>query len=130
VKGQTSENRAFWNGLSEQKFLLQYDKRSARYQFYPKPWGPSVLGLALEWRAASGTGVIVAFTEDRTRRATPPVLLVLVRLDEGPRVFAPIVNCRFGELRAGARVKFYWSDAQAFPYQFELESLEEGGRLE
>jgi uncharacterized OB-fold protein len=117
VRTQTSENNPFWEGLSEQNFLLQYDRKSDSYQFYPRPTNLFTLGHPLEWRPASGAGVVIAFTEDLTRasKAVAPTLLVLVRLDEGPRVFAPIVGCQFGDLKIGARVNFFWSDAQAYP---------------
>jgi uncharacterized OB-fold protein len=121
VKGQTAENSAFWSGLLERKFLLQYDARAARYQFYPKPISLFTTDLALEWRAAAGTGTIVSFTEDRTRiaKGEPALLLVLARLDEGPRVLAPIVGCRFEDLKIGIGVEFCWGETQAHPYQFQ-----------
>jgi uncharacterized OB-fold protein len=82
----------------------------------------------LDWRPAAGTGAIVAFTEDRTRasNAKPPVLLVLVQLDEGPRVFAPVIDCQLGDLNIGARVKLFWSDTQVYPYQFKLINGDDG----
>jgi uncharacterized OB-fold protein len=119
---QTAENSAFWSGLREQKFLLQYDARAARYQFYPRPTSLFTRDGALEWRAAAGTGTIVAFTEDRTRTAKgePGLVLVLARLDEGPRVLAPMVGCRFADLKIGAAVEVCWSEGQVHPYQFQL----------
>jgi uncharacterized OB-fold protein len=122
VKGQTAENSAFWNGLSERKFLLQYDTRAARYQFYPKPMSLFTMDVVLEWRASAGTGTIVSFTEDRTRtsKGEPALLLVLVRLNEGPRVLAPIVGCRLEDLKIGVAVEFCWCQTQAHPYQFKL----------
>jgi uncharacterized protein len=119
---EKSTSSEFWNGLSKQMFLLQYDRISARYQFYPRPISLFNVARTLDWRPAAGTGAIVAFTEDRTRRpsAKAPVLLVLVQLDEGPRVFAPAIGCQLADLKIGARVKFSWSETQAYPYQFEL----------
>jgi acetyl-CoA acetyltransferase/uncharacterized OB-fold protein len=121
VKGQTAENSAFWSGLSERKFLLQYDARAARYQFHPRPISLFTTDRTLEWRTAAGTGTVVAFT-GRTRNAKgePALLLVLARLDEGPRVLAPIVGCRFADLKIGAGVEFCWSETQAHPYQFRI----------
>jgi uncharacterized protein len=122
VTGQTAENNAFWNGLSERKFLLQYDAGAARYQFHPRPISLFTTDRTLQWRAAAGTGTIVAFTEDRTRLAKGQLalLLVLVRLDEGPRVLAPIVDCRLADLKIGAGVEFCWSETLAHPYQFRI----------
>jgi uncharacterized OB-fold protein len=122
MKGQTAENSAFWSGLSERKFLLQYDARAARYQFHPRPISLFTTDRTLQWRAAAGTGTIVAFTEDRTRSAKgePALLLILARLDEGPRVLAPIVGCRFADLKIGAAVELCWSETQVHPYQFRL----------
>ncbi len=113
----------FWKGLSRQTFLLQYDRVSARYQFYPRSKSLFDVARTLDWRPAAGTGAIVAFTEDRTRgnKAKAPIRLVLVKLDEGPRVFAPVIGCQLADLKIGVRVKLVWSDDQAYPYQFELE---------
>jgi uncharacterized OB-fold protein len=119
---EKSTNSEFWNGLSKQMFLLQYDQTSSRYQFYPRSISLFNLGQTLDWRPAAGAGRIIAFTEDRTRRSSGrvPILLVLVQLDEGPRVFAPAIGCQLADLKIGARVKFLWSETQAYPYQFEL----------
>ena len=32
----TEENRTFWEGCQQEKFLLQYCERCQRYQFYPR----------------------------------------------------------------------------------------------
>jgi uncharacterized OB-fold protein len=105
----------FWAATRERKFLLQYDPRAGRYQFYPRP--VSVFGNsdALEWREAKGTGKLIAHTLCRAPapgfEAEAPYLLGLVELDEGPRVFARLVNVAPDAIAIGGRMRIVWQDA-------------------
>ena len=111
----TDVTAPFWAATKQCKFLLQYDPRAGRYQFYPRP--VSVFGTpgALEWREAKGTGKLIALTLCRAPapgfEGEAPYLLGLVQLDEGPRVFARLVNVAPGVAAVGARMRIVWQDA-------------------
>lgn len=107
-------SREFWAATAAGKFLLQHDERKAdRFVFPPRP----VLdehGKPRSWTEASGTGVLVAMTlcrvpargfQDKT-----PYLVGIVKLDEGPRVFATIVNAQTGDIRPGQKMRMVWLD--------------------
>ena len=84
---------AFWEATRNGQFLLQHDPQTGRSQFFPRP--VSVFSEAEpEWRPAAGTGRLVAVTTCRV--AAPgfeaPYLVGIVQLDEGPRVFARLIN--------------------------------------
>lgn len=114
----------FWEGVAGRRLLLQYDPAAQRYQFYPRPL--SLFGGGpLEWRPASGRGTLIA----RTLCHSPapgfeeevPYILGIVVLEEGPRIFARIVNAEFGALRIGQPMRLAWDETRSdrILYQFE-----------
>lgn len=117
----TNTARPFWDGVGQQRLMLQRDPRTGRCQFYPRAlslWseGP------LEWIQASGEGTLVAFTQ--TYFPAPgfkdqlPYLQGLVRLDEGPRVFANLSGATLQALRVGQRMRVAFDEGGAAPFTF------------
>jgi uncharacterized OB-fold protein len=106
--------KEFWAALAAGSFLLQHDERkSDRLVFPPRPFlGQG--GTRPSWTEASGTGVLVAFTVCRVPargfQSKKPYLVGIVKLDEGPRVFATIVNAQAGDIRFGQKMKMVWLD--------------------
>jgi uncharacterized protein len=110
----------FWQGLKQRRLMLQFDSASGRAQFYPRP--QSLYSEAgVQWRQASGKGVIAALTLSHV--APPgladrlPYALALVRLDEGPRLLARIV-APYESLALGQPVEIAWDCTEeegAFP---------------
>jgi hypothetical protein len=118
-------SQPFWDGVGRHELMLQFDAVRDRYQFFPRP-----LSLhstqPLEWRKAAGTGTLVAIT--LTHFPAPgfkeklPYLEGLIRLDEGPRIFAPVTGARLEQLQPGRRMRIVWpqqGDTGAHPFQFE-----------
>ncbi|MBV7484781.1 Zn-ribbon domain-containing OB-fold protein [Bordetella sp. BOR01] len=116
-------SRPFWDAVARHELLLQYDPTADRYQFYPRPIGLHTT-TALQWRKASGNGTLVAAT--RTHFAAPgfaeqvPYWEGLVRLDEGPRIFAPLGDTGTAWL-PGTRMRIAWPapGASGHPFWFE-----------
>jgi hypothetical protein len=118
----TQLTEPFWAGVREHKFLLQYDPAANRYQFYPRPLSLFSDGSKMEWREASGLGTLVARSlcyapapgfEDEV-----PYLLGIVELDEGPRVFAPVVAGE-DQPKIGTRMRIVWQQVgEQTLYQF------------
>jgi uncharacterized OB-fold protein len=108
-----SFSRPFWQATRDKKLLLQYCRRTGRYQFFPRATSIFTGRRDLEWREASGRGEI--FTWTVARRARPPFqghepfLIVVVTLEEGVNVMANMVHCGLDEIRVGLRVKPYWA---------------------
>jgi uncharacterized OB-fold protein len=120
----TALTRAFWEGARTRQLLLQYDALAGRYQFFPRP--VSIFSNATpEWREASGRGTLVALTVCRTPapgfESDVPYAVGLVKLEEGPRIFAQIVNAGDTPVRIGQAMRLVWDDSRAdYPvYQFE-----------
>ncbi len=110
---ETTLTRPFWQATKERRFLLQYDAKADRYQFYPRPIS-LYSNAALDWREAAGEGVLVAQTLCHTPApgfsAMTPYILALVKLKEGPRVFARVVDTRYDDLEIGQAMKIVWGD--------------------
>ena len=121
----TATTQPFWDGVKRRELLLQYDASHRRYQFFPRPIS-LYSNQPLEWRAAKGTGTLAAITN--TYFAAPgfadklPYLEGLITLDEGPRIFAPVIGAMLDELRPGRRMRIVWPEpdgTDAHPFQFE-----------
>lgn len=134
------ENRTsapFWAGVREHRLMLQYDPVAKRYQFYPRPISLYGASTELEWKEASGEGSLAAFT--LTHFPTPgfeaitPYIEVLVQLDEGPLLFAPLQGASYEELSVGQRVRIAWprnTGEPSHPFWFERISDGEDTRKE
>jgi uncharacterized OB-fold protein len=122
---ETHTSAPFWEGVRQRRFMLQYDAKAGRYQFFPRPLSLYSNDAVLEWREANGAGALVAFTLTYFPapgfEAELPYLEGLVQLDEGPRVFAPIAHAHYEQLRVGMRMRVCWPEAagSGHPFQFE-----------
>jgi len=106
-------SKRYWDGTREKKVFLQYDKKTGKYQFYPRA-NSIYTGRRsdIEWREVSGKGEVFTFTIARRCREPfrghEPFFIVLVTLDEGVNVMANVVNCSLEEMKIGLRMKPYW----------------------
>jgi uncharacterized OB-fold protein len=110
---ETDLTRPFWQATKERRFLLQYDPKVDRYQFYPR--SISLYSTSpLEWREAKGAGKLVAHTLCHTAApgfsALTPYILAIVQLVEGPRVFARVTGAKYEDLKIGQKMKIAWGD--------------------
>ena len=103
VKHPDSEYAAF---LKEGKFMIQRAVKSGRHIFPPRVAEPGTGERALEWVEAKGTGTVYSVTEISQRPPAPNTNVVLVDLDEGPRIISRVEGAFGPTLPAiGARVK-------------------------
>src|SRR4030088_737352 len=102
-------SKAYWDATREQRLIVQYDKRSGKYQFFPRATSIYDGRRDLEWREVSGKGEL--FSPTTAHRARPPCqghepfAIGLVTLDEGVNVMANIVHCSREQLKIGLRVQ-------------------------
>jgi uncharacterized OB-fold protein len=108
-----SFSKAYWDATREKRLILQYDRRSGKYQFFPRATSIYDGRRDLEWREVSGKGEIFSYTI--AYRARPPFqghepfAIGLVTLDEGVNVMGNIVHCPHDRLKIGLRVKPFWT---------------------
>lgn len=91
--------------LNEGRFMLQRDRASGEFFFYPRVAAPRSGSRDLEWAAPSGLGRIYAATVIHPRPPETPYGVVLVDLDEGPRLMSRVDGIPAQEVRVGARVR-------------------------
>lgn len=108
-----SFSKAYWDATREKRLIVQYDKRSGKYQFFPRATSIYDGHRDLDWREVSGKGEVFSYTI--AYRARPPFqghepfVIGLVTLDEGVNVMANIGHCGRDRLKIGLRVKPLWA---------------------
>jgi uncharacterized OB-fold protein len=97
------ETQAFWDAARESRFVVPVCIACGKAHWYPRAICPFCAGDKIEWRAASGRGVIYTFSI--MRRAKEPYVIAYVTLAEGPTMMTNIVDCDFDALRVGLPVR-------------------------
>ena len=85
----------FWQAAREGRLLIQHCGSCGRYQFYPRPYCIRCDG-AVTWVESRGTAVVYSRTEvyAEVPGFTPPYVVGVVQLDEGPRFTTHLVGDR------------------------------------
>jgi uncharacterized OB-fold protein len=101
--------RPFWDGARAEKLMIQRERASRRAFWPPKPmyWKG---GDKLEWFEASGRGTIYSYVVGYEPflpafKHLLPHIMVLVELEEGPRLVGYMVDCRPEEMAFGMKVR-------------------------
>jgi uncharacterized OB-fold protein len=92
--------------LAQGKFMLQRSRSTGRFIFYPRAAEPLTGSTDLEWIEASGRGTVYSTTVVRRKAdAGGDYNVVLVDLQEGPRMMSRVAGLPPGEVRIGMRVQ-------------------------
>jgi uncharacterized OB-fold protein len=111
-----SDSRPYWEAAARHEFQLPYCVPCQRYFFIPRVLCPHCRSEQVEWRRASGNGVIYSYTVSR-RPAGPafadrvPYVVALIDLEEGPRMMSNVVTDDADAVRIGQRVRVEFEDA-------------------
>lgn len=113
----TDLTRPFWTAAKEGRLVLQKCAKCATYQFQPKPWCIACGSRDLAWTDAKPTGTVYTFTISRSVamnfpgwQQELPVLMCLVDLDDGARLYAQVIECPPEKLQIGMRVTAVFKD--------------------
>lgn len=106
-------SEAFWEATRRRELVLPWCLTCEAPIWYPRETCPRCLGSGIEWRSASGRGVVYAVTvEHRPQnpgmRPIAPYAVALVDLDEGVRILSSIVGCAPEQVRVGTEVSLSW----------------------
>ena len=108
----SSLTQPFWDAAKKGKLTLQFDKKTGKPQFWPRPVSIHSGSTDQEWREVSGKGKLYAWTEVhvpvRGLEDFAPYVLAAVELDEGVRVMSRLINVTASELTPGMAVKVAW----------------------
>ncbi|MBI1814706.1 MAG: OB-fold domain-containing protein [Deltaproteobacteria bacterium] len=101
--------RPFWDGARDGKLIMQRDRVTGQVHWPLKPayWKG---GERLEYFEASGRGEVYTYVVGYEPflpafKHLLPLVMVVVLLDEGPRIVGYMVNCTPEEMRFGMRVR-------------------------
>jgi uncharacterized OB-fold protein len=118
---QNALSEPYWTGCREGELRLQQCGSCHRYQFYPRSLCAQCGHRTLTWRKVSGRGRIASFTVVRrpVSSAYPAdSVIVLVDLEEGPRVMSNLVDADPESVRVGDALHAdfaNWSDEVVLP---------------
>ena len=91
--------------LDEGRFMLLRSRKTGGFIFYPRVVEPVSGAEDLEWVEACGRGVVYAVTVVSQKPPTPSYNVVLVDLEEGPRMMARVEDISSEEVRIGMKVQ-------------------------
>ena len=94
-----TDSAAFWSGLKEGKLLLQHCLDCGNVQYYQQSLCRRCGGERLEHRAASGRGKVHSFSvvyraPGPAFKRDVPYAVLLVDLEEGPRMISSLVGAK------------------------------------
>ncbi|MES2979766.1 MAG: Zn-ribbon domain-containing OB-fold protein [Pseudomonadota bacterium] len=90
--------------LAEGKFMIQRSPATGRHVFYPRIAEP-LTGSPLEWVEASGRGTVYSVTVLHPKPPEPAYNVVLIDLEEGPRMMSRVDGIAPGAVKIGMRVR-------------------------
>ena len=106
---------AWRSALAQGRFMLQKSASDGAYIFPPRTMVPGTGADDLTWVEAAGTGSVYSVTVISPKPPLEPYNVVLVDLDEGPRVMSRIDGIAAQEVAIGMRVRARISEEAGAP---------------
>jgi uncharacterized OB-fold protein len=91
--------------LAQGRFMLQRSRGTGEFFFYPRVAAPVTGARDLEWAEVSGRGTVHAVTIMRPKPPQAPYNVVLVDLEEGPRMMSRVEGVAPEAVRIGMAVQ-------------------------
>lgn len=101
---QPPPTATYFKHLANGRFLIQRSASTKEWVFYPRMMAPGSGATDLEWAEPSGRGTVYAATVSRKKPPEPSGSVVIVELDEGPRMMSRVDGIPAKEVRIGMRV--------------------------
>jgi uncharacterized protein len=103
---EISGPEAHWRAaLAAGQILVQRSLRSGAYVFPPRVMAPGTGADDLEWVEVAGGGSVYSVTTISPKPPAEPYNVVLVDLDEGPRMMSRVEGMAAKDVAIGMRVK-------------------------
>jgi uncharacterized protein len=105
---------SYWEGAERRELLVQRCTACSAHQLYPRPYCLRCQG-EIEWVRASGDGTVyskITVHLQTLPELEPPYDVILVELDEGPRMLA---TPELGTCEIGDRVELVWQQRETLP---------------
>ena len=112
----TLDSKPFWDGLKEHKLMLQQCAACGRVRHYPRPVCDHCYSMEVDWREASGDGVLHSWTITHHAfhhgfKGDLPYILATVDLAEGVRMQCQLKGVEPEELAVGLPVRMAYQTA-------------------
>lgn len=109
--------RPFWTAAKEGKLMMQKCAKCGTVNFPPKPWCIDCGSRDLEWTEVGPQGSIYSHTVSRSVAMNYPdwekelpVILCVVDVDDGARMYAQLTDCPPEKVEIGMRVEVHFED--------------------
>jgi len=111
----TKEDRPFWEAAKQHKFMLPRCTECSHVWFPPYLNCQRCLSFEREWFEASGLGTVFGRIEMLQPyipafRDELPYNVVLVQLDEGPKMYSNLIDIKNEDIEVGMPVKVIFED--------------------
>ena len=111
----TRWSKPFWDAARNHKLVLKYCKDCGNIDHPPHVYCTNCQSDNMEWREASGKGVLYGFGINERGVPFPfmadlPYVNAFIDLDEGVRMISNIVECDPKDLKNGMRVEVVFED--------------------
>lgn len=101
----TKPEQEFREFLASGRFMIQRSRSTGGYVFYPRVAEPGTGAADLEWVEPSGRGTVHSFTVVSQKPPTPDYNIVLVDLEEGPRLMSRLTGVGNDEITVGMAIE-------------------------
>lgn len=111
----TDVNRPYWTAAKRHEFLLQRCEACGHYRHPAGTSCPSCLSDKLTWVKASGRGKVYTWTVFHqvyhpAFAGEVPYAVVVVELEEGPRLATRLIDCSLEDIRIDMPVEVTFKD--------------------
>ena len=113
----TDQTRPFWTAARNRKLVVQKCNRCGTLNFYPKPWCIECANRGLEWVEVKPCGTVYSLTVAYTVmmnfpdwKDDLPVLMCIIDLDDGARMYGQLTDCAPDKAHIGMRVQAHFVD--------------------
>lgn len=105
----------YWEACRRHELRTQRCLDCGTYRFPPRAICYNCGSFKAEWARTSGRGKIYSWVVPHhpvhpATKELVPYAVVLVELEEGPRMITHIVDCQWGEIYAEMPVELVWED--------------------
>ena len=109
----SEEAAPFWEASRRGELVLPWCRECERPFWYPRATCPRCLSDAVDWRSATGDGIVYAASVQHLPgpgrdAADGPYVVVLVDLDEGVRVTGNVLECAPEAVHVSMPVRAIW----------------------